>query len=252
MIRRIAAEGAALLGLALACAWASNALAGPERRLSWFPRQVRAVQATPGQAAPGQAAPVQSAPGQSAPVQATPGQSAPVQATPGQAAPVQAAPVQATPGQAAPVQAAPVQAAPKARAAAASPDPIEEMKRRFPPLTDAPMADIGGEDALWLHGRGALFVDARRTSLWAQGHIRGAQVISVWEDGLAEKVERLAMFTPDLKRPVVLYCTGGDCRDSHLLGQKLWLAGFRNIRIYTGGYPDWEARRGPVALGETP
>jgi len=222
VIRRIAAEGAALLGLALACAWASNALAGPERRLSWFPRQVRAVQA------------------------------APVQAAPVQAAPLQTAPLQAAPVQAAPVQAAPKVPAAKAPTPTPKPDPVAEMKQRFPPLTSAPMADLGGEDALWLHGRGALFVDARRTSLWAQGHIRGAKVVSVWEDGLAEKVEQLALFTPDLTLPVVLYCTGGDCRDSHLLGQKLWLAGFRNLRIYTGGYPDWEARRGPVALGETP
>lgn len=210
MIRRVAAEGAALLLLALACAWASNALASPGRHLSWFPKQVRSV-------------------------------------------PTPVAAPEPEPPKAPPVAApAAPKSGPKPPKAAPQIDPALELRARFPPLTDAPMADIGGDDALWLHGRGALFVDARRTALWAQGHIRGAKVISVWEDGLAEKVEQLAMFTPDLKRPVVLYCTGGDCHDSHLLGQKLWLAGFRNLRIYTGGYPDWEARRGPIGTGEAP
>ncbi len=210
MIRRVAAEGAALLLLALACAWASNALASPGRHLSWLPKQVRSV-------------------------------------------PTPVAAPEPEPPKAPPVAApAAPKSGPKPPKAAPQIDPALELRARFPPLTDAPMADIGGDDALWLHGRGALFVDARRTALWAQGHIRGAKVISVWEDGLAEKVEQLAMFTPDLKRPVVLYCTGGDCHDSHLLGQKLWLAGFRNLRIYTGGYPDWEARRGPIGTGEAP
>lgn len=217
MIRRVAAEGAALLLLALACAWAGNALASPARHLSWFPKQVRSLPEPP--AAPRPAAPEVAKP------------------TPTATAPVAVAPK-------------PEQKPPKAQAEQA--DPATELRLRFPPLTDAPMAEIGGDDALWLHARGAVFVDARRTALWAQGHVRGAKVISVWEDGLAEKVDQLAMFTPDLKLPVVLYCTGGDCHDSHLLGQKLWLAGFRNIRIYTGGFPDWEARRGPISKGEAP
>lgn len=211
MIRRLALESACLVLLALACAWASNALAGPGRHLSWFPRQVRAP-ALP--AAPGPAA---------------------VPAT------VEGPPV--------------LPAAPKVEAKKAPTlkvDPGEALLARFPPLTDAPLAEIRPEDALWLHGHGATFLDARRTSIWAQGHIRGAVVISVWEDGLAEKVEQLSMFTKDLKLPVVIYCSGGDCRDSHLLAEKLWVAGFRNLRIYTGGFPDWEARGGPIAKGDAP
>lgn len=223
MIRRVAAEGAALLLLALACAWASNAVAGPGRHLSWFPKQVRNI----------------TAPANTPALEPPKADLAAIPQPPQPATPPAPPKVEARKG--APPPAPP----PKT-------DPMTELRMRFPPLTDAPMAEIGGDDALWLHGQGALFVDARRTALWAQGHVRGAKVVSVWEDGLAEKVEQLAMFTPDLKLPVVLYCTGGDCRDSHLLGQKLWLAGFRNLRIYTGGYPDWEARRGPISKGEAP
>lgn len=222
MIRRLLAEAALLVLLALACAWAANAVAGPQRHLSWFPKAVRAVPVAP--AAPAAAVAPPAAPRATAPSQVPP---------------------TARPGP-------PKLESSSARGPAAPPDPGAELLQRFPPLTDAPLAEISPEDARWLHSRGALFLDARRTSLWAEGHIRGAKVISVWEDGLAEKVEQLAMFTRDLKAPVVVYCAGGDCQDSHLLAQKLWVAGFRNLRIYTGGYPDWETRRGPIAKGDAP
>ena len=88
--------------------------------------------------------------------------------------------------------------------------------------------------------------------MYLEGHIPGAKSLSAWEDGLSEKVDQLSLFTADLKLPVVIYCSGGDCHDSHLVAQKLWLAGFRNLRIYTDGYPDWEAQKLPVAKGERP
>ncbi len=214
-VRRIAVEAAALVVLALACAWASNALAGPARRLSWRLQEVRTLPALPPAAAPLPPAP--------------PAPPPPVAAK--KAAPAPAA--------------VPAPAAPK-------PDPAAELLARFPALVDAPQADIGSEDAKWLHARGALFLDARRSAVFAEGHIAGARPMPVWEDGIAAKVEQLAMFARDLKAPVVVYCSGGDCHDSHLLAEKLWLAGFRNLRIYTGGYPDWESRGWPTAKGEAP
>lgn len=210
--RRLAAEAAVLVLLALACALAANAVAGPARHLSWFPRVVRTLPALPARTDP------------------------PPVALPG--------PLPA------PVPRAEVKRAPPPTATKA--DPAAELRARFPALRDVPQAEITADDAHWLHGRGALFLDARRTAVHAQGHIAGARSISVWEDGLAEKVEQLSMFSQDLQAPVVIYCSGGDCHDSHLLAEKLWLAGFRNLRIYTGGYPDWESRHWPVARGEAP
>lgn len=123
---------------------------------------------------------------------------------------------------------------------------------RFPALVQEAQGAITGEEAAWLHAHGAVFLDARRTAMYQQGHIPGAKSFSAWEDGLAEKVDQLSLFTADLKLPIVIYCSGGDCHDSHLVAQKLWLAGFRNLRIYTDGYPDWEARKRPVASGSKP
>lgn len=207
MIRRLAVEAAALVLLALACAWVANAMAGPTRHLSWFPREVRALPTTP-------------------PVPTLEPRMVPVPDPP--------------------------KVQPKRPVPTPKADPAAELLARFPPLLDAPQAEISPADARWLHDRGALFLDARRSALHAQGHIAGAKVISVWEDGVADKIERLSMFTKDLKAPLVIYCSGGDCHDSHLLAEKLWLAGFRNLRIYTGGFPDWEARGWPVAKGDAP
>ncbi len=131
-------------------------------------------------------------------------------------------------------------------------DPKAELLKRFPPLVDATQADIRGEEAQWLHAHGVLFLDARRTAVYVDGHISGAKRFSAWEDGLVEKVDQLAAFAPDLRLPVVVYCSGGDCHDSHLVAQKLWQAGFRNCRIYTDGFPDWKSRKLSVTKGEKP
>ena len=126
------------------------------------------------------------------------------------------------------------------------------MMARFPPLVHEAQAAIRGDEAMWLHAKGAVFLDARRTAMYTEGHIPGARSLSAWEDGLPEKVDQLSLFTSDLKLPVVIYCSGGDCHDSHLVAQKLWLAGFRNVRIYADGYPDWETRKLPVTQGGKP
>lgn len=216
MRSRIWMEVPAYVLLALVCAWGSNRLAGPTRRLSWLPEA--AAKPVPG-----------SLPRTSLPPPTPP-------PTPAEPKP----PPAVFPTKTAPPAPAPV------------PDQKTELLSRFPPLVDAAQADITGEEAAWLHGHGALFVDARRTATYTLGHISGAKSLPAWEDGLAGKADQLSLFTADLKLPVVVYCSGGDCHDSHLVAEKLWQAGFRNLRIYAGGYPDWEARKLAVVKGERP
>ena len=52
--------------------------------------------------------------------------------------------------------------------------------------------------------------------------------------------------------PVVIYCSGGECEDSHMLAEKLYKVGFDNVLVYKDGYPDWVKRGLTVAKGETP
>ena len=97
----------------------------------------------------------------------------------------------------------------------------------------------------------APFFDARRTSAYREGHIKGARSFPVWEN-VDEKLQALVREGLDASAPVVVYCSGGDCEDSHLLGERLFLAGFDAVRVYTGGFPDWQARGLPQSRGDAP
>jgi rhodanese-related sulfurtransferase len=146
-----------------------------------------------------------------------------------------------------------------ARPPAAAPGPADpgpaaaaSADRTFPPHPDRPSADIGGEDALLLHSRGTLFLDARRSKVYEEGHIRGARSFPVWESDIDARVKALYEEGLDQSAPVVVYCSGGNCEDSHMLAQRLYMVGFDNVLVYTGGFPDWEARKAPVERGTSP
>jgi rhodanese-related sulfurtransferase len=106
-----------------------------------------------------------------------------------------------------------------------------------------------------LHGRNVLFLDARRTSVYEQGHIAGARPYSVWESDIEEKVRKLFDERSDARDqalPIVIYCSGGDCEDSHMLAQKLWGIQFNNIYVYKDGFPDWQKHGGAIHTGANP
>ena len=106
-----------------------------------------------------------------------------------------------------------------------------------------------------LHRSGALFLDARRTSVYEEGHIAGARPFSVWEADVDEKVNRLfdERTTPEEQNlPIVIYCSGGACEDSHMLAEKLWGIQFNNVYVYKDGFPDWQQRGGSVKTGAQP
>jgi rhodanese-related sulfurtransferase len=181
-------EALAIVGLALAAAFVSDATARRERRLAWFGKPPSAISDRPPSPRP----------------------------LPGSGA------------------------APAAGAAAA----------RFAPHPDRPFVEIAPEQAKALFDRGALFLDARRTDIFREGHIRGAQSIAVWESDADDKVNALVLSGRDTKAPIVAYCSGGDCEDSHQLAQKLWGVTFDNVYVYRDGFPDWRKRGWPVSAGE--
>jgi len=116
----------------------------------------------------------------------------------------------------------------------------------YPPHPDRPWADITGQEAVALHGRGVPFLDARRTAVFDEGHIAGARSLPIWESTVDDGIKGLFEEGYDLNAPLVVYCSGGDCEDSHMLAQRLHGYGFNNALVYTGGYPDWEKRGMPV------
>lgn len=126
---------------------------------------------------------------------------------------------------------------------------------KFVPHPNQASIDITGEEAAALHAAGALFLDARRTSVYEAGHIVGARSFSVWESDIDDKVNALweeRNDPADQNEPIVIYCSGGACEDSHMLAQKLWGIQFNNVYVYKDGYPDWQKRGGAVKTGGQP
>lgn len=133
--------------------------------------------------------------------------------------------------------------------------PDDDPIKRFPPHPDKPYVEVAFADVNWLHGKKVLFLDARRTSVYEQGHISGARPYSVWESDIDDKVRKLFDERGDPQSqslPIVIYCSGGDCEDSHMLAQKLWGIQFNDIYVYKDGFPDWQQHGGPVHTGANP
>lgn len=241
-VRRFLAEAGTLAGLAVACALVSNALAGRERRLALpgdYPNAMRVTARAAVAPAPSATLPEPDGPAAVAPSGAT----VPPETTPAPTASAALPPSAAAKGTGTP---------PVPRAAAPKADPAVELLARFPPHGQ-PYAEIGGEAAAWLHDRGALVLDARRTKDYAQGHVAGARSFPVWEsEQVKESVEGLVAEGRDGRLPIVLYCSGGDCEDSHMLAQMLFGAGFENLLVYRDGFPDWLRRGGAVSAGGAP
>jgi rhodanese-related sulfurtransferase len=88
-----------------------------------------------------------------------------------------------------------------------------------------------------------LFVDARSSDNYEDGHIPGAISLPVGQ--FDEQIESLLnRYSSD--QPIVTYCSGRTCEDSHDLAQFLSDAGFTNVRIFIDGFPGWKAEGYPV------
>jgi len=137
-------------------------------------------------------------------------------------------------------------ALPAASAAAAAPSaPVKD----YPAHPDRPWIAITGEEAADLHSRGIPFLDARRTSVYTEGHIAGARSFPIWESSVDDDIKGLFEEGADVNAPLVVYCSGGDCEDSHMLAERLHRFGFNNALVYAGGFPDWEKRGLAVEKG---
>lgn len=88
-----------------------------------------------------------------------------------------------------------------------------------------------------------LFVDARSSDNYDDGHIQGAISLPVGQ--FDERIESfLNRYSSD--QPMVTYCSGRTCEDSHNLAQFLSDAGFTRVRIFIDGYPGWESEGHPI------
>ncbi len=90
---------------------------------------------------------------------------------------------------------------------------------------------------------GVLFVDARSQQNYESGHIPGAVSLPVGQFD-ARIDDFLDRYEPD--QPMVTYCSGRTCEDSHDLARLLSDFGYDDVRIFIDGFPGWQAEGHPI------
>lgn len=97
--------------------------------------------------------------------------------------------------------------------------------------------------------RSVVIIDAREPAEYAAGHIPGA--INMPFDEYITDTVRLEAFDQQGK-PILVYCGGVTCELSMKLGFALVAAGKEPVLVYTGGWPEWNEMKYPVAQGAQP
>jgi len=108
---------------------------------------------------------------------------------------------------------------------------------------------IGLPEAWELYqGRQGIFVDARSEEEYRSGHIPGALLLDRerFESGISAFQE---LVPPDTL--LVTYCSGEECGSSSEVAQLLKGAGYRTLRVFSGGWEEWSEGGFPVD-GENP
>jgi rhodanese-related sulfurtransferase len=109
-------------------------------------------------------------------------------------------------------------------------------------LPEFEIASPGEAQRLFEEGH-VLFVDARASDDFARGHIPGAISLPIGEFEADIKGFRQAHA---LTQPIVTYCSGRLCQDSHELAQRLMEQGYTDVKVFIDGFPGWEAEGYPV------
>jgi len=116
----------------------------------------------------------------------------------------------------------------------------EEASSRLPSIhiDEAAEAFMNGD---------ALFVDARDSDSYESGHIPGAINVP-WEEVQYDPTSIRDIVPVGL--PVITYCDGTDCKASILLAAAMADLGYDDIRVFFGGWVEWEEAGFPVEEGE--
>jgi len=125
-------------------------------------------------------------------------------------------------------------------------DHSDHEHAKFPP--------IYFDGAVEAYLAGSTFIDARRTKEYVDGHIPGAFSVPAWESPDAKISALLDEAGVVSEAPAVVYCSSSkECEDSLIISNLLEQAGFTDVSIYKGGFPEW-AHKLPkaVVLGAEP
>jgi rhodanese-related sulfurtransferase len=105
--------------------------------------------------------------------------------------------------------------------------------------TPAATAPIKIEQTEKKLAEGVQLLDVRTKEEWDEGHLKGAKLVTVTEEGFLEKAKAVL----DTKKPVVVYCRSG--KRSAMATEQLRAAGF-TVDDMEGGITAWKAAGKPV------
>ena len=92
----------------------------------------------------------------------------------------------------------------------------------------------------------AIFIDSRHLFEFRIGHIKSAINIPLSElDAHAAIINALPK-----DKVLIVYCDGSDCNSSIELAAKLYERGFGGVRIFFGGWQEWNSQKLPLEAGE--
>ncbi len=118
-------------------------------------------------------------------------------------------------------------------------------KPKEKPVTESTSAPqfISYEEAVILFEKqNALFVDARHEYDFLLGHIKGA--VNVPLADIHTNPDMLSRL--DKGRTLVTYCDGVECNSSIGLATTLDSLGYKDVKIFFGGWKEWESHGKPV------
>lgn len=93
----------------------------------------------------------------------------------------------------------------------------------------------------------ALFIDARSFPRYREGTIMRSLNVPL------RRFKRMLKWLPSRKEaPMIVFCDGPKCGLAPKLADRLARAGYREVMVYEGGYPEWKKHNLPVMRAPQP
>lgn len=126
-----------------------------------------------------------------------------------------------------------------------------EFREGFESPPDAPdIVSVTLEEAedFFANDRNAVFIDSRSPEQYASGRIPGARNLPL-QAADADKKLWLDRWRIGPETTLIVYCSGGQCLDSLKLALWLKRQGFKEAKVFRGGWMEWIRAGLPAEAG---
>jgi rhodanese-related sulfurtransferase len=93
-----------------------------------------------------------------------------------------------------------------------------------------------------------IIIDVRPREAYDQGHLPSALSFPLMEfdQGIGQILESINRQTP-----LLIYCSSFECTDSHTFAQQLIGLKYENVRVFSGGFRQWQEKEYEIEKNET-